>query len=263
MKIIFAINLMCIITFFSNAQQQIISFPSENKNISVDNLNNIYLYNTSSIHKYNSTGNKIATYSNNKLGDIDKIDVSNPMKVLVLHKNQNYLSVLDNTLSLENNLIINLTELDLYNTSEFTYSAIDNGIWFYDKELLQLIKVDVNMNKTYESGNLLNLLSLDSLNVVDLVEYKNKLYLITDSNILVFDNFGAYYSTIKLDKIDKVLDIKTDIIYYINNNKIKLYNIKDFENFTIDFNLNNYFDISIKNNLIYIVNKGFLSVYKM
>ena len=230
--------------------------------VAIDNLDNYYLYNTTTIDKYSSKGEKIATYSNNQLGDIENIDVSNPLKNLILHKNQNTLVILDNTLSAEQNNTLNLTDANLYNTSAFTYSSIDNGIWFYDQALFQLIKIDVSMNRIYESGNLLRLLKRDSLIVLGLYERRNQLYVTTKNETLVFDNYGAYYSTIH-HKNAALIGIEDAILYSKTNTTLKAYNTLTFEEQIMETPIPESAFVVYRKNKLFTINKGVFSIYEI
>lgn len=265
MKFIILITIYFISSFCLKAQNKpILTFKVDQVyNICVDNLDYLYLYNKVKIDKYNALGKKVATYSNNLLGDIDKIDVSNPLKTLVLNKNQNTLEILDNMLSTERNTTLDLTNANLYNTSAFTYSSIDNGIWFYDRELFQIMKIDINMNSIYQSGNLLQLLDIDTLNVVDLIEHKNKLYLITPKSILIFDNFGAYYSTIHLKDNQQILSIENNTIFYKSQNHIKAYNMVTFQTQEQLFPVSLNTKVALKNNKVYTISDGVFSVFEL
>lgn len=258
------ILIICLLGVFNHyAQTKLLKTIETNATkIAVDNLDNYYLYNHSKIDKYNSIGDKIATYSNNQLGDIENIDVSNPLKNLILHKNHNTLVILDNTLSTEQNSTLNLTDANLYNTSAYTYSGIDNGIWFYDKELFQLIKIDISMNRIYESGNLLRLLNKDSLIVTKLLERRNKLYVSTKHETLVFDNYGAYYSSIHHQN-SNLIGIEDNIIYSKNATTIKAYNTKTFEEQIIDTNISDNAFVIYRKNKIYTMHKGQFSIYEV
>lgn len=264
MKFSILIPFFFISLFLSAQTKPILSFKvDQSSEICIDNLDYIYFYNKTKIDKYNALGEKVATYSNNLLGDIDKIDVSNPLKTLVLHKDQNTLEIVDNTLSTERNTTLDLTNANLYNTSVFTYSSIDNGIWFYDRELFQIMKIDINMNSIYQSGNLLQLLNLESLDVVDLIEHKNKLYLITPKSILIFDNFGAYYSTIHLNDNEQVLNIEENTIFYKSNKHIKAYNMATFETQESLFPLSLDTKLALKNKKVYTITDGIFSVFEL
>jgi len=203
-------------------------------NFKVDNLGSVYTFDNQKLEKYNYKGELLATYSNHNLGAINSIDVSNSLRILVLHKNQNTLVILDNTLSPEQQNSLDLTSLGLYNTSAFTYSSLNNGIWFYDKELFQLIKTNNLMEVIYESGNLLQLLNKDSLEVKQLIEDNDKLYLVCKKNILVFDVYGAYYNTIHIPYSNGI-EIKENTIFTFEVGHLKAYNTKTFEEQKADF----------------------------
>lgn len=238
------------------------TWKTDANKLAIDNLGNCYLYNSNKIDKFDIEGTKIATYSNNQLGEIEKIDVTNPLKNLVLHKSQNTLVVLDNTLSSEQNNTLDLTQANLYNTTAYTYSAIDNGIWFYDQELFQIIKTDVAMNRIYESGNLLRLLNLKGLSVDAIFERKNKLFVTTQNEVIVFDNYGAYYSTIQL-KNATVIGIEENNIYSFNNGLLKAYNTKTFEEQEIKTTFSKGAIVSFKKNKVYAIDNGVFSTYSI
>ena len=75
------------------------------------------------------------------LGSIDQVDVSNPLRPLLFYKDQGLIIVLDNTLSQQKNPI-SLNELGLYQTSCIANSNFDNGIWLYDVDVNEIIKID-------------------------------------------------------------------------------------------------------------------------
>lgn len=228
--------------------------------IEVDNLGYYYLYNSKKIDKYNSVGEKIATYSDNQLGEIEKIDVANPLRCLVLHKDQNTLTTLDNTLSAKQFNALDLTQANLYNTTAFAYSSLDNGVWFYDKELFQLIKIDLAMNRIYESGNLLRILNLEDLEVTNIFEQKDKLYVVTPIKIIIFDIYGAYYSTIHLQN-STTIGIEENNIYSFYNTNLKAYDTKTFEEQEIKTNLSKNAVVLFKKNKIYSIDHGKFSIY--
>ena len=60
-----------------------------------------------------------------------------------------------------------------------------------------------------------------------MLEYNNKIYLNNPSTgVLIFDIYGTYYKTIPIKNLHNFQPI-ADWIYYISNNKIKAYNIKN------------------------------------
>lgn len=230
--------------------------------VEVDNLGNYYLYSIQKIDKYSNQHQILETYSNNQLGEIEKIDVNNPFRNFVLHKDQNTLVVLDNTLTSKKNKALDLTLANLYNTTAFCYSSIDNGIWFYDKELFQLIKIDLKLNKIYESGNLLRLLQLDELEITNIYERKDKLYLCTEESVIIFDLYGAYYSTIHTEGLP-VIGIEANVIYTLGKNTLKAYNTKTFETQELSTFFSETALATFKKNKIYVLENGQFSVFEL
>ena len=76
--------------------------------ITVDRYGYIYEVVYDNLFKKNINGELQYSYSNKQLGKIGQLDVSNPLRPLVLYKDLGVISILDNTLSLqENNIDLN------------------------------------------------------------------------------------------------------------------------------------------------------------
>ena len=76
--------------------------------ITVDRDGYIYEVVYDNLFKKNINGELKYSYSNKQLGKIGQLDVSNPLRPLILYKDLGVISILDNTLSLqENNIDLN------------------------------------------------------------------------------------------------------------------------------------------------------------
>ena len=73
-----------------------IDLPIKNCRLAADNLGNGYVYDLNTIIKYSPNGDSIGTYSNNRLGNITSIDVTNPYKILVFYADYSIIVFLDN-----------------------------------------------------------------------------------------------------------------------------------------------------------------------
>lgn len=262
MKVIFFF-LLILSSLILGAQEKLTpvnSWEVTAKNFEVDNLGYVYTFDGQKIVKYTPVGEVFASYSNLNLGAINSIDVSNPLRILALHKNQNTLVILDNTLSPEQQSSLDLISLGLYNTSAFTYSMLNNGIWFYDKELFQLIKTNDLMEVIYESGNLLQLLNKDTLDVKKLIEDNDKLYLVCEKNILVFDLYGAYYNTIHI-AYSPGMSIVNSTIFTFEKGYLKAYNAITFEEQTFNFVFDSNALKFLKKGKVYELKNGLMNVY--
>jgi len=66
--------------------------------IEVDNLGDVYVLANQDIIKYKNGGQLYRLYSNKSLGNISRIDVSNPLKTLVFYRDLSRLVFIDNTI---------------------------------------------------------------------------------------------------------------------------------------------------------------------
>ena len=82
----------------------------------------------------NKNNQIIYSYSNKNLGKISQVDVSNPLRPLLLYRDMGVICVLDNTLS-QQEKNIDLNSLSLYQTNCIANSNFDNGIWLFDVDI--------------------------------------------------------------------------------------------------------------------------------
>jgi len=197
--------------------------PFEGGTFTTDNLQNIYLYRGNSIRKYNSQGQLLYTYSDKSYGRITSIDVNDPMKMLVFFRDFPEVVLLDNTLSQNGNPF---SPSDAgFPLATLACTSHDNGVWLYDAQNFQLVRLDVNLTVTQKTGNLPQVLGIE-LNPDYLMEYNNLVYL-NDSaqGILVFDSYGTYYKTIPINGL-KTFQVRGDDLFYIAKNRIHAFHLK-------------------------------------
>ncbi len=225
----FAFLFFCAISIllfsFNQAKTYILvcKLPLEGSLFTTDNLQNIYLFRGNSMKKYNSSGKLLYTYSDKSYGIISAVDVNDPMKILVFFKDFPEIVLLDNTLSLNGNPF---SPSDAgYPLTTLVCTSHDNGVWLYDAQNFQLIRLDVNLNIAQKTGNFAQTLAI-SLNPDYLLEYNNYVYL-NDSaqGILVFDSYGTYYKTIPITGL-RTFQIRGDDMFYVAKNRIHAFHLK-------------------------------------
>ena len=128
--------------------------PFSGKNFTTDHFGFYYDINEVEIAKYNHKGELQYTYSNNLLGVISSVDVSNPLKILVYFKEFTKVLVLDNTLS-PTSTILELTELNLEETS-LVCRSYNNGTWYYNPLRFELTRKNQDLTTSNVSSNLAN-----------------------------------------------------------------------------------------------------------
>ncbi len=167
--------------------------------------------------------------SNKLLGDIHTIDVRNPMRPILFYKDVQKMIITDNTLSEQNQSVISFEELGMYQITCVASSKIDNGIWLYDQELFQIVKVDQYLQKKIETGNLMQILNLKNLEPIKMIEANGYLYMQCINNgILVFDIYGTYYKKIPIGDISN-WNVQNNQIYYTTDEFAKSFNLQTLE----------------------------------
>jgi len=158
----------------------------------VDQLAQLYtVAPNNTIVKHDESGKVLFEYSDNTLGDISVFDVSNPLQLLVYHKDFQVLKIFDRTLTLSSS--IDMNKLDLIEIRTVA-SANDNRIWIFDELNQELLKVD-NSGRVQGRNNDLRLRLNIAATPTRIIEFKNKVYLFDPIHgILIFNAFGEYLS---------------------------------------------------------------------
>ena len=189
----------------------------------VDQIGNIYCVNKNEIIKLNSEGEQLYRFSNMTYGNISELEVNNSLRPLVFYKEQSKIVVLDNTLSTQDNSI-NLDELNLYNTLTIANSNLDNGVWLYDLDFKQIVKVNTKLEVIQESGNLAVLLNRENLQPNCLIEKNGRLYMSTKNDgVLIFDPYCSYLQSLDIQDA-KDLQIIEEHIIVCNDSSLCSYN---------------------------------------
>ena len=200
----------------------------------IDQIGNIYCVNKNEIIKVNPKGSILYRYSNMTYGTITELDVNNSLRPLVFYKEQSKIVVLDNTLSTQDNFI-NLAKLNLYNTKTIANSNLDNGVWLYDLDFKQIVKVNTKLEVIQESGNLAVLLSKENLQPNCLIEKNGRLYMSTkDDGVLIFDLYCSYLQSLNIQDAND-LQINEEFIITYNENSLFTYNSISHEETHINF----------------------------
>lgn len=220
--------LLFLFTFLSGSAQWVAtdSIDATADFIEIDNLNNLYLIDKSEIKKYNDKGELLFRYSDKQLGNIGSVDVSYPMRPLLVYPDLNYMVILDNTLS-SNRGKINLLDYNI-GLGLLACSSVQNHFWIYDAMQFALIRTDENFKQVNATGNLSQILAID-FSPTRMVEFANKLYINNPkTGILIFDIFGTYIKTIPITDIRDFQIFENELIYLKNNELIR-YNTLLFE----------------------------------
>ena len=238
------------------------AFSTTTKDFTTDHLNRIYLIDNNQIFKLNYVGDTLYVYSNKTLGNINCLDVNNTLRPILFFKENARIVVTDNTLSAQQNPY-SLEDLDLYQAQLIATSLVDNGIWIYDQELFQLIKVNKEFERIYESGNLEQILQKDNLNPSQILEHQDKVYLVCpEQGILVFDIYGSYIKTIPLLDVGEI-QIDDNIIYYQKEGNYYGYGLIGFQEVKIQLPFHTFEKIRLEKDRLIVLSKNKISIYSI
>lgn len=247
MKNLFYLFLFLSTASFSQSKfKSIANIDIEADFFTTDNQGNTYIVKANELSKYDRTGKQLYKYSNKKLGAISFVDASNMLKLLVFYKDFLQVVFLDNTLSI-NGDPISLDKIG-FQQAQLVCSSHNNGIWIYDQQNFELVRLNQNLEKQEQTGNLNTLLDI-ALQPTALLEHDNKVYVNNPSSgILIFDIYGTYYKTVPVKNVNYFQPIG-DWVYFNTDNKVKAYNVKtteekqfelpltDFKNFRLEMGI--------------------------
>jgi hypothetical protein len=238
----------------------LLRFDTEAECVRVDNLGNIYTLKNTELKKFDSTGILLKTYSNKAFGNIDYIDLSNPLKILLFYKNFSQLVFLDNMLS-ETRSPISLIDIDIKQAT-LTCTSHNNGIWIYNSLNKELNWVDQNLEIKQRTGNISRALQIN-INPNYLIEQNNTLYLNDpEIGILIFDNFGTYYKTIPIKGL-KEFQVVNNKLFYLDQSYLKSFGIKTLQIDSLALPDTVVRMAQIENNRLYLLSHKQISVYKI
>ncbi len=234
------------------------TIPVQNGYFTTDPIGNIYLVKDQNfIVKYNPKGDSIGVFNDITSGAVSMIDASNPLRVLVFYSGFSRIKILDNLLSLKNEL--DLARLGLFNVPAIA-NSMDGNIWVYDPSGT-LLKIDDRLAIKY-SYLLRNMIDF-SINPSHMVERDRTLYM-TDSTegILLFDRFG-FYKTIFRFATSEVSVMNNYMVYY-NKSKLKSYNMKSLRESEIELpNGSDVLNARLEKNQVYILRSNKLEIYSL
>lgn len=197
-----------------------------------DNLGNTYVIKGDEIKKYSQTGDLLKAFSNNTTGKIASVDATNPLRILVFYKDFATIIILDDLLS-QNGDAMNLLDYSL-EQSDLICNSFNNGIWFFNRQNMELIRLDESFKPVVNTGNLNRLLRTD-LKPNFMTEHNGYVYLNNpDEGILAFDIYGTYFKTIPVKGLQH-FQVKGNVLFYYSDGILRSYDIKDLTQKELSF----------------------------
>lgn len=210
--------------FPAAAQDLIRSVPLNSARfMSTDELGNVYVVQQdNALVRYDAAGDSTGNFRSIQNGELQWVDATNPLRVLLYYPAFSRILLLDRMLSVKNEL--DLKKLSLFNAPATGISA-DGRIWVYDQVNARLKKIDDQLNITNTSNDMRQ----ESETVPQprsLLEREGRVYLCDPVNgIYTFDRFASYINTLEFRGLDQVQAFGTQLIYR-SSDTLFAYNLK-------------------------------------
>jgi len=192
----------------------------------IDNLDQVYYVKGPKLTKLNQDGTLNCEFSNNLLGDITSIDVTDPLRILVYYKEMNQILFLDNKLTEIISPVV-FDDLDIFST-DGACGSYQNRFWVYNDQNHRAFQYNEKRQQMQQSTSLDQIINeFSSIN--SLFEKGNFLYLnMKDIGVIIFDSFGSYFKTFPAKNITS-FQVTRNSYYYIKDGNVMIYK---FENMT-------------------------------
>lgn len=228
--------------------------------VEADNLGSVFAIRKGVVQKYSSSGDPVIKNSEKLLGEVSRLDATNPLKMLVFFQGLSQVSYVDNQLARRGD-IINLDRLGYAQTSAVC-TSYNNGFWLFDQFTFQLVRVDDRLNETNKTPNLRQLLGV-VINPVKLIETSKWLYLLDKENgVYVFDLYGTYYKRIPITGITD-FDIENNQLYYLKDDHIHRFDVQSLNDQTFEVPVSEIHRFSVHGNRINLVTNQALYIFEL
>ncbi|HYM92725.1 MAG TPA: hypothetical protein VET23_01185 [Chitinophagaceae bacterium] len=227
-------NIILLLVVFSTAAKSqsdtsfhlIKTIKADMVDFTVDNLDNIYMLNSSNqLKKLDANGDSVAVFNDvKKFGHATLIDVSNPLKILLYYRDFSTVIILDRFLNVRNT--IDLRKQNIIQV-KVNCPSYDNKIWLYDELENKLKKIDDDGKLLLETPDFRQL--FDEAPNPQKIFDENKYVYLYDSSlaVFVFDYFGTLKNKIQITGW-KNFKVSGKYIYGSNNDTLHRYEIGTF-----------------------------------
>lgn len=220
--------------------------------IGLDNFRASYLLIDNSLIK--KTHNQEINYNNIQLGNIESINIFNPLKINVFYKDFNTVIILDNRLAEIYKIDFNTNKL--YKNVSHVSTGYDNTIWLFDQDEQQLELFDYKLNIIKAQT-----IPVDS-NVLDLKSNYNYCWLLTTNYLYAYNYFGINILKLKNEGFTRLNNLNENLVLQKDN---KLYLLKNNSSEPSEIQLpklliNAFF---VNDETLYIYDNEFLYKYQL
>jgi hypothetical protein len=228
--------------------------------ISTDEMGNVYLVREdNALIRYDNNGDSTGNFRSIQNGELQSIDATNPLRILLYYSNFSKVLLLDRMLSVKNEL--DLKKLQIYNAPAVGMST-DGKIWVYDYGNARLKKFDDQLNIT-NTGNDMRQESQTVPRPTTLIERDGKVYMPDPQNgIYTFDRFASYINTLEIQGIKKDLQVFGAQLVYQKGDSLVSYDMQTLNQKVIALPKDkNFIQARLERNRIFFLFKDRLEIY--
>jgi hypothetical protein len=208
----------------------------------IDPMHQSIVYQNQTIQKRDAKGQLMLQESIKSLGNIQKIDAQNPLKIALFSEDQQSICFLDNALAVQGDCIY-LSDLNISLASSMSASIQTDRIWIYDEPNSKIELITLRNAQGQQVQNVKGLLDMKS--IVNIQEIDNRLYLFDESNqVAWFDQFGNFMDVATLTPGKAIYPIR-DYFLIAEGKNIQTVNI-DSQFMAFFFNGDAVLDSSIR-----------------
>lgn len=222
--------------------------------IGFDAYKDHYFINNNVFHKQTNQQNLV--YKNVALGKITKIDVLNPLQLVLLYKDFNAVVLLDNQLNETNRILGNTIETPI--SFEFTGLASGNQFWFFDvySRSIGLYHFKNNTFKFISTP-----LQMEPKNYA--TNYNEFLWIDANNEFFSINLFGKIKKLDTIPKNDTVFIINEKQILINDNGILMYYNVNDKKSYKIEHLENSFVNFFFKDGILSIFTQNKITNYKL
>jgi len=223
LKIFFLLLILPFITW-----SQVATFVEQteidaDKFIGIDSYDNLFFIKDQVLYK--KSGTELFNFKDFQLGEIESVDIINPMNILVYYANFNTVILLDNKLTEIERINFNIHS-EFINTSTATLAA-NTSLWVFNIDSQQLESYN------YRSKNKVLVSQPINGEVLSQVSNYNFCFILTAEKIRAYNIYGSLIAEIQNQKFVKIVQLNENLIaikdnelYYIDKKTKEISKIK-------------------------------------
>ncbi len=225
----------------------------------VDEQGKIFLLTDNAVHMYNERGHNIAVQRFSG-GMPLSLELSKENEVYLFFKGSNEVRITDQNLATRRK--VSFENSGITNPGPACYAGLGR-MWVYDTDREKFLLLDHNMEERRESEPLSNF-AFHTLNPISVTYYNNHLFVNNDGHeVLVFNRFGNYMNRLDV-RTEGHLQVSNGKIYFVRHGNPAVMDINSgrVEQPPLPFRFSTVREYLMKNNKLYILSAGGLSVYE-